>query len=43
MEQAPWAPYGARTSTTFVSSDIDLDKVVYNLTLGQDLTTFESK
>jgi peptide/nickel transport system substrate-binding protein len=43
MEQAPWAPYGARNATTFVSSDIDLDAVVYNLTLGQDLTTFQTK
>jgi peptide/nickel transport system substrate-binding protein len=43
MELAPWAPYGARSATTFVSSEIDLDKVVYNLTLGQDLTTFQRK
>ena len=43
MELAPWAPYGARNATTFVSSEIDLDKVVYNLTLGQDLTTFQRK
>jgi peptide/nickel transport system substrate-binding protein len=43
MEQAPWAPYGNRTVSTFVSSDIDLDKVIFNLTFGQDLTSFQFK
>jgi peptide/nickel transport system substrate-binding protein len=43
MEQAPWAPYGTRTVTTFVSSAIDLDKVIFNPTFGQDLTSFEFK
>ena len=43
MEQAPWAPYGNRTVSTFVSSAINLDNVIFNLTLGQDLTSFEFK
>jgi peptide/nickel transport system substrate-binding protein len=43
MEQAPWAPYGALSVTTFVSDAIDLDKVIFNLTLGQYLSSFEFK
>jgi hypothetical protein len=43
MEQAPWAPYGARNATTFVSSDIDLDAVVFNPTFSQDLASFRFK
>ncbi len=43
MEQAPWAPYGAATFPTFVSSDIDLDAVVFNPTFSQDLTSFRFK
>jgi peptide/nickel transport system substrate-binding protein len=43
MEQAPWAPYGNRTVSTFVSSAIDLDKVIFNPTFGQDLTSFQFK
>jgi peptide/nickel transport system substrate-binding protein len=43
MEQAPWAPYGNRTVSTFVSDAIDLDRVIYNLTFGQDLTSFQFK
>jgi peptide/nickel transport system substrate-binding protein len=43
MEQAPWAPYGTRTITTFVSSAIDLDKVIYNPTFEDDLTSFQFK
>ena len=43
MEQAPWAPYGTLTSSTFVSSAIDLDKVIFNPTFGQDLTSFQFK
>jgi peptide/nickel transport system substrate-binding protein len=41
MEQAPWAPYGNNTISTFVSSDINLDEVVFNPTYGHDLTSFE--
>ena len=43
MEQAPWVPYGTRTLTTFVSDEIDLDKVIFNPTFGQDLTSFQFK
>ena len=43
MRQAPWAPYGTLTSSTFVSSAIDLDKVIFNPTFGQDLTSFQFK
>jgi peptide/nickel transport system substrate-binding protein len=43
MEQAPWAPYGSRTVNTFVSSAIDLDKVIFNPTFGQSLASFERK
>ena len=43
MEQAPWAPYGNRAVSTFVSSAIDLDKVVFNPTFGQYLTSFQFK
>jgi peptide/nickel transport system substrate-binding protein len=41
MEQAPWAPYGASTIPTFVSSAIDLDGVIFNPTFSQDLTSFQ--
>ena len=43
MEQAPWIPYGTSTAATFVSSDIDLDKVIFNPTFNQDLTSFQFK
>jgi peptide/nickel transport system substrate-binding protein len=43
MEQAPWAPYGTSTLPTFVSSRVDLDKVVFNPTFAQDLTSFQFK
>ncbi len=43
MEQAPMAPYGSITTSTFVDSEIDLDKVIYNPTMGQDLTSFQFK
>jgi peptide/nickel transport system substrate-binding protein len=43
MEQAPWAPYGSRTVATFVSSDIDLGKVIFNPTFGQSLASFQRK
>ncbi len=43
MEQAPWAPYGTLAVATFVSSAIDLDKVIFNPTFGQDLTSFQFK
>lgn len=43
MEQAPWAPYGSRTVSTFVSSAIDLESVIFNPTFGQALTSFQFK
>lgn len=43
MEQAPIAPYGTRTITTFVSSAIDLENVIFNPTFEQDLTSFQFK
>ena len=41
MEEAPWAPYGTRTLSTFVSSDINLENVIWNPTFEDDLATFE--
>ena len=43
MELAPMAPYGSNTTSTFVDSEIDLDKVIFNPTFGQDLTSFQFK
>jgi peptide/nickel transport system substrate-binding protein len=43
MELAPWVPYGTNTTSTFVSSAIDLDEVIFNPTMGQDLTSFQLK
>lgn len=43
MELAPWAPYGNRTLSTFVASDINLENVIYNPTFFQYLTSFEFK
>ncbi|MFL5898255.1 MAG: ABC transporter substrate-binding protein [Solirubrobacterales bacterium] len=41
MELAPWAPYGTRTLSTFVSSDINLENIIYNPTFFEYLTSFE--
>jgi peptide/nickel transport system substrate-binding protein len=41
MEQAPWAPYGTRTLSTFVSSAINLENVIANPTFFEYLTSFE--
>lgn len=41
MEEAAWAPYGTRTLSTFVSSDINLEGVIWNPTFEADLATFE--
>jgi peptide/nickel transport system substrate-binding protein len=43
MELAPWAPYGSLAVSTFVSSAINLDDVVFNPTFGQALTSFQFK
>ena len=43
MQQAPWAPYGSILTSTFVDDEIELEKVIYNPTMGQDLTSFQFK
>lgn len=43
MREAPWVPFGNLTVSTFVSSAIDLDKVIVSPIFGQDLTSFEFK
>lgn len=43
MEEAPFAPYGNSIAPTFVSSAIDLDKVVFSPTFQQDLASFQFK
>jgi peptide/nickel transport system substrate-binding protein len=43
MEQAPLAPYGSSTASTFVSDRVNLENVIFNPTFGQDLTSFEFK
>ncbi|MGN6257367.1 MAG: ABC transporter substrate-binding protein [Solirubrobacterales bacterium] len=43
MKLAPWVPYGTRTLSTFVSKRVDLSKVIWNPTLGADLTSFQFK
>lgn len=43
MAQAPWVPYGTNTVSTFVSNEVELDKVVFNVLFGQDLTSFQLK
>lgn len=43
MEQAPWVPYGSYLLSTFVSRRINLKKVVFNPTFGDDLTSFRFK
>jgi peptide/nickel transport system substrate-binding protein len=43
MEEAPLAPYGTSTAATFVSSDINLENVVFSPSFGQDLASFEFK
>jgi peptide/nickel transport system substrate-binding protein len=43
MGQAVWAPYGNRILSTFVSSDIDLDRVIWNPTFSDDYTSFQFK
>lgn len=40
MAQAPWAPFGSVTTTTFVASGIDLSKLVVSPVFGQDIATF---
>jgi peptide/nickel transport system substrate-binding protein len=43
MEEAPWAPYGNRVLSTFVSSDIDFDNIIWNPTFEDDFTSIRFK
>jgi peptide/nickel transport system substrate-binding protein len=43
MELAPWAPYGTRTLSTFVSDALNLESIIFNPTFGHYLTSFEFK
>ncbi|HWM62594.1 MAG TPA: ABC transporter substrate-binding protein [Solirubrobacterales bacterium] len=43
MEQAPWAPLGAREVSLFVSDDVDMEEVVWNPTFWGDMTSFQFK
>ncbi len=43
MQEAVWAPYGNRTLSTFVSSDINLDKIIWNPTFEDDFTSIQFK
>jgi peptide/nickel transport system substrate-binding protein len=40
MREAPWAPFGSVTLSTFISSGIDPSKVVVSPVYGQDLASF---
>jgi peptide/nickel transport system substrate-binding protein len=41
MEQAPWAPYGTRTLSTFVASNVNVENIIYSPTFGEYLSSFE--
>lgn len=43
MQEAPWAPYGTRVLSTFVSSDISLDSIIWNPTFEDEFTTIQFK
>jgi peptide/nickel transport system substrate-binding protein len=43
MQQAPWAPYGNRELSTFVSDRINFDGVIYNPVMQQDYGSFQLK
>ncbi len=43
MQEAPWAPYGTRVLSTFVSSDINLDSIIWNPTFEDEFTTIQFK
>ncbi len=40
MKQAPWAPFGSVTMSTFVSPEINLSKLIVSPVFGQDIATF---
>ncbi|HSS34167.1 MAG TPA: ABC transporter substrate-binding protein [Solirubrobacterales bacterium] len=43
MREAPWAPFGTLTTSTFVSDAIELDSIIVSPIFAQDLTSFEFK
>jgi peptide/nickel transport system substrate-binding protein len=43
MEEAPWAPYGTRTLSNFVSSNINLEGIVWNPTFETDFSSVQFK
>lgn len=43
MKLAPWAPYGTRVLSTFVSKRVNLGKVVWNPTFSADIASFQFK
>jgi peptide/nickel transport system substrate-binding protein len=43
MKLAPWVPFGTRALTTFVSSRVDLSKIVYSPVFFEYLTSFQFK
>lgn len=43
MEHAPWVPYGNRVLSTFVSSDIDFDNIIWNPTFEDDFSSIRFK
>jgi peptide/nickel transport system substrate-binding protein len=43
MEQAPWAPYGNRQVTTFVSDRINFDGVIFSPVFNHDFGSFALK
>ncbi len=43
MEEAVWAPYGTRTLSLFVSSNINLENAIWNPTFETELTSLEFK
>jgi peptide/nickel transport system substrate-binding protein len=40
MKQAPWAPFGTLALSTFVSADVELEKLIVSPIYGQDLSSF---
>jgi peptide/nickel transport system substrate-binding protein len=43
MKEATWAPYGTRTESLFVSSNINLETAIWNPTFETELTSLEFK
>jgi peptide/nickel transport system substrate-binding protein len=43
MEQAPWAPYGARQLSLFTSDRLNFDNIIWSPVFDQDYSSFELK